>query len=421
MSRTARSTVLRCTSALISAGLAATALSAAAVAPAQAASSKGGKITRSEVIARAQYWVDQGVPYNQSGYHTDGAGTNYREDCSGYVSMAWHATQSYNTWTLPSTSTEVSKSSLLPGDALNHTEAHVILFGGWKDRAAGTFTYYAEQNSNVLTNKYTANINSSSVAGWPTSLYKGLRYDNIIDDPTQSTPSTYSGDLPVSGRWTVGAASTVGVFRDGTWALRAANGATTAVNFGQAGDLPMTGDFDGVGHDQLGIFRPSTSTFTVRHDDGSVTSLAFGQAGDIPVSGMWDNNGHAQMAVYRPSTGTCIVRHDDGSVATAALGQAGDIPIVGDWDGAGHAQMGVFRPGVNAGEENVIALRHDDGSVTTAAYGIKGDLPVVGDWSSKGRTAYGVYRPGSATFALSNLYAGTADTIFTYGNGGTWS
>ncbi|MFI6006479.1 hypothetical protein ACIA98_40015 [Streptomyces sp. NPDC051366] len=66
-------------------------------------------------------------------------------------------------------------------------------------------------------------------------------------------------------------------------------------------------------------------------------------------------------------------------------------------------------------------MRHDDGSVTTAAYGVKGDLPVVGDWSNKGRTTYGIYRTGNGTFALSNAYVGTADTVFTYGNGGTWS
>ncbi|WP_416237507.1 transglycosylase family protein [Streptomyces sp. NBC_00162] len=264
---------------------------------------------------------------------------------------------------------------------------------------------------------------SQGPGAWPhCSIGAGLTRGGLAPVfPTDTKPSTYSGDLPVSGRWSNGSATTVGVFRDGTWALRDANGGTTAVGFGQAGDVPMTGDFDGVGHDQLGIFRPSTSTFVVRHDDGSITSLVFGQAGDIPVPGMWDGNGHAQMGVYRPSTGTFIVRHDDGSVTTAALGQAGDIPIVGDWDGVGHTQMGVFRPGTNAGDQNVIALRHDDGSVTTAAYGVKGDLPVVGDWSNKGRTTYGIYRTGNGTFALSNAYAGTADAVFTYGNGGTWS
>ncbi|WP_157880270.1 CHAP domain-containing protein, partial [Streptomyces katrae] len=168
--------------------------------------------------------------------------------------------------------------------------------------------------------------------------------------------------------------SAVGVFRDGTWALRNASGGMTTAGFGQAGDIPITGDWDGYGHDQLGVFRPSTNTFALRHDDGSSNSLEFGNPGDIPVPGMWDHNGHAQMAVYRPSTNTFTVRHDNGSTDSVTLGNPGDIPIVGDWDGVGHTQMGVFRPAATDSDQNTFALRHDDGSVTTASYGNKGDL-----------------------------------------------
>ncbi|WP_406115862.1 hypothetical protein [Kitasatospora purpeofusca] len=391
---------------------------AATTAVATTSSSVDGQITRSEVITRAQYWLDKGLTYNQSGSYPDSSGRNYRTDCSGYVSMAWHLGASPSTQFLPGYSTEISRSDLKPGDILNSFYDHVILFEKWDDAAHTKFSYYSFGSTPVKHNS-NISINAATFDSHPNGDYKALRYNKIVDDPT--APSTYSGDLPVSGRWSNGSATTVGVFRNGTWALRETNGNTIAVGFGQAGDLPMTGDFDGVGHDQLGVFRPSSSTFVVRHDDTSVTSLSFGQAGDLPVPGMWDHNGHAQMAVYRPGTGTFVVRHDDGSVSTVALGQAGDTPIVGDWDGVGHTQMGVFRPGATTGSQNTVVLRHDDGSVTTAAYGVKGDLPVAGDWSSQGRATYGVYRPGTATFALSNAYAGTADSVFTYGNGGTWS
>lgn len=43
-----------------------------------------GKITRDEIMSRAQNWVDRRIPYSQT-QTTDG----YRQDCSGYVSMAW--------------------------------------------------------------------------------------------------------------------------------------------------------------------------------------------------------------------------------------------------------------------------------------------------------------------------------------------
>ncbi|MFD0279950.1 right-handed parallel beta-helix repeat-containing protein [Kitasatospora sp. NPDC127111] len=224
-----------------------------------------------------------------------------------------------------------------------------------------------------------------------------------------SGPELISG-TPVTGHWTGGRTSYVGLFREGQWSL--STGSTTGrpavtAAFGQYGDVPIAGDWDGVNHDQLGIYRPSTGTFALRHDDGGATAVAFGDPGDLPVPGPWDGNGHAQLAVYRPSTGTFAVRHDDGSVTTARFGDPGDQPLIGDWDGVGHLQLGIYRSGIST-----FALRHDDGSVSAAAYGAPGDLPVTGDWLGQGRTTFGVYRPSQAVFSLANAYGRTGDYVF---------
>ncbi|MFE2728450.1 PKD domain-containing protein [Kitasatospora sp. NPDC059327] len=233
-----------------------------------------------------------------------------------------------------------------------------------------------------------------------------------------STKQTITVTNPVAGRWTSGQrGATPAFFRNGSWALLNANvndAPTTQVSFGQAGDLPIAGDWDGLGHDQLGIYRPSSNTFALRHGDGSVTAVPVGEPGDIPVPGLWDGNGHAQLAIYRPSTSTFAVRHDDGSYTTAVFGNRGDIPLVGDWDGVGHAQLGIYRPLRLAGRVGVFALRHDDGSVSTANYGITGDQPIVGDWLGVGRTTFGDYRPFSGRFFLNRGYVGQSDLIITY-------
>ncbi|MED7951133.1 hypothetical protein PUR61_08315 [Streptomyces sp. BE20] len=160
--------------------------------PAHAASSPGGSISREEVIQRAQSWVTQGVSYDQGAFHTDSNGT-YRQDCSGYVSMAWHLTDSLVTQTLPSVSTEIAATDLEPGDALNYTAQHVILFGDWIDKSAGTFHFYAENNPRVLTSQYQGDLNASSLAGWPTSYYTPYRYNRITGtgaDVPATTPIT---------------------------------------------------------------------------------------------------------------------------------------------------------------------------------------------------------------------------------------
>ena len=193
----------RCLSGVVGAAIASASLFAAA--PAHADTTMGGSITRDEVMARAQSWVNEGVPYNQGAYYSDSNGS-YREDCSGYVSMVWDLSSSMVTQTLPSVSTQISASDLQPGDALDYTAEHVILFAGWIDQSAGTFTYYAENNPSELTNSYTGDLNASSLDGWPTSDYTPLRYDNITG--TASTTTTAATGTGTTAASTTTAATT---------------------------------------------------------------------------------------------------------------------------------------------------------------------------------------------------------------------
>lgn len=99
-------------------------------------SSVGGAISRSEVLSRAQNWINRGIWYSESNYATDIQGKSYRTDCSGFVSMAWHLQNSEVTWTLPNFATKLSSyDQLQPGDMIDHTSTHVVLFVRWADSA----------------------------------------------------------------------------------------------------------------------------------------------------------------------------------------------------------------------------------------------------------------------------------------------
>ncbi|CAG6390654.1 Ig-like domain-containing protein [Streptomyces cocklensis] len=178
-------------------GLALAAVTAAllCVAPAaHATSTVGGPITGAEMITRAQSWVTDKVPYDQSAWAPDPQGTEYREDCSGFVSMAWHLSRSLivtdpapydftNVNGTPNSAYDTgigSFSNLQQGDAMAYPHEHIWLFDKWTNKSTGTFTYYAESNSRQPTHGPTsANIHSSSLEGWPTSGYVGLRYKKI--------------------------------------------------------------------------------------------------------------------------------------------------------------------------------------------------------------------------------------------------
>lgn len=93
-------------------------------------------ITRSEVMKRARTWVKHRVPYSQRSYHQ-----GYRQDCSGFVSMAWRTGRSYSSRTIDDVSYRVPRRKAKVGDAVL-TPGHVAIFGGWKNKKARTYYAY---------------------------------------------------------------------------------------------------------------------------------------------------------------------------------------------------------------------------------------------------------------------------------------
>ncbi|MEU1857807.1 FG-GAP-like repeat-containing protein, partial [Micromonospora aurantiaca (nom. illeg.)] len=161
---------------------------------AHAASSVGGQISRDEIMSRAQYWYDNrgSIPYSQSGWYRDQGGKDYRTDCSGYVSMAWHLSASAWTGNLGKVATQISKTSLLPGDALNSPAEHVILFKRWINQSTGTFEYYSFGSTpvKIATDALTGG-SDGLIDSHPASNYVALRYRNVIG----------SGETPVRDPW----------------------------------------------------------------------------------------------------------------------------------------------------------------------------------------------------------------------------
>ncbi|MEU9130057.1 peptidoglycan-binding protein [Kitasatospora sp. NPDC048540] len=132
--------------------------------------------TRAEILARARRWVDQHVPYSMSSYWTDG----YRQDCSGFVSMAWGLGSSQTTWTLPDFADRITRDDLQPGDILLYNNpadpeggSHAVLFGGWTDAARTRYTAY-EQTSPATMTRATPYAYWSNSASYLPYRYRGL-------------------------------------------------------------------------------------------------------------------------------------------------------------------------------------------------------------------------------------------------------
>jgi hypothetical protein len=101
------------------------------------------------VISRAQFWLNKGIVYNNDGSYPDPQGKNYRTDCSGYVSMAWHLDHSRVTFdpdNLANVATLIGKNDLRAGDLMMAVgvgdQGHAVLFEGWDDAAHTKYSAY---------------------------------------------------------------------------------------------------------------------------------------------------------------------------------------------------------------------------------------------------------------------------------------
>jgi SpoIID/LytB domain protein len=192
------------------------------------------------------------------------------------------------------------------------------------------------------------------------------------------------------------------------------SGTAGAVAFGDPGDVPLVGDWNGDGVDTVGVFR--AGVFFLGNGTGGQADLVFGfgQAGDQPVSGDWDGDGKDSVGVYR--AGMVYLRNSlSTGVAQGqyAFGAPGDILVSGDWNGDGYDTTGVWRAGVFHLTNNNLRPTTD----VQLSYGDVADLPAVGDWDGNGTDTVGVYR-ADAFLLRNDLKLGPAQQTVRFGNVG---
>jgi hypothetical protein len=124
----------------------------------------------------------------------------------------------------------------------------------------------------------------------------------------------------------------------------------------------------------------------------------YGAPADVPVTGDWNGDGIRQIGVFRDGQWNLDLDGDGRFTnvdAVVQFGQAGDKPIVGDFDGDGFDEVGVFRDGqwlVDSNRNNEL-----DAQDKVFELGGAGDQPVVGDWNDDGTDDPGVFQPGVQT------------------------
>jgi hypothetical protein len=117
--------------------------------------------------------------------------------------------------------------------------------------------------------------------------------------------------------------------------------------FGDDAELPVAGDWAGTGTEEIGLFLPSKGAWYLDQNgngtwDGCRRDKClgtFGQRGDLPLVGDWDGTGKIRIGVFRPSTGMWYLdMNGNGKLdkcgvdaCVGPFGQPGDLPVVGKW------------------------------------------------------------------------------------------
>jgi hypothetical protein len=200
------------------------------------------------------------------------------------------------------------------------------------------------------------------------------------------------GDVPFMGDWDCDGIDTPGLYRqsDGYVYLRNSNTqgvADVRFFFGNPGDIPLAGDFNGDGCDTVSVYRPSNATFYIINELGAddtglgtaEVAYIFGNPGDKPFIGDFDGDCVDTPGLHRESTGLVYYRNwNSEGVADAIFlfGNPGDRLVANDWNGDGVDSPAVFRP-----SETTAFFRFTNTTGNADArfmFGEPGWLPVTG-------------------------------------------
>ncbi len=218
----------------------------------------------------------------------------------------------------------------------------------------------------------------------------GLRSALVAAPPVSSFFFGDPGDVPFMGDWDGDGVATPGLYRqsDGFVYVRDSNTQGVADReffFGDPGDVPLVGDFDGDGRDSVSVWRASEARVYVINELGgdggglgaAEYSFGFGNPGDTPFVGDFDGDGVDSVGLYRTSTGFVYFRNGL-STGVADLefffGDPGDQILAGDWDGDGDDTVAVYRPSTGrlyVNLENAAGTADWTGHVGTPAWVVR--------------------------------------------------
>ncbi len=221
-----------------------------------------------------------------------------------------------------------------------------------------------------------------------------------------------NGDIPVPGDYDGDGKTDFSIFRQGTgececlvtwYIIHSSTNNQVVFQYAEDGDLPAQADYDGDGKTDAAVYRPSNNTWYIQGSSAgyyTVSSEYFDEE-DLPAPADYDGDGKADIGVWRSSNSTFYsIDSSDEDLQTIAMSQSG-VPVSGDYDGDGKADYALF-----AASGGYWYVRQSTTStiVTVSGWGQTGDIPVQNDYDGDGRIDHTVWRPSNGTWYIRNSF-----------------
>src|ERR1043166_7315210 len=189
--------------------------------------------------------------------------------------------------------------------------------------------------------------------------------------------------------------------------------------WGQAGDTPVQGDYDGDGKTDFAVARPTASpspgsiVWWVTASSGlTISPVTFGIPGDVPEVADYDGDGKTDIAVWRSSDCNWYIRPSaaPANMITLALPNctSNDVPAPADYDGDGKADIAAWR-----NSDTKFHWKNSSDSLNynlPSSFGYSGDRPVCADYDGDGKANFALKHAGSWIILSPNLTSTTTTT-----------
>ena len=169
--------------------------------------------------------------------------------------------------------------------------------------------------------------------------------------------------------------------------------------------LTQSGDFDGDGIDDLGLFDSETGKWYIQTRGGKVLAngINWGWSGALAAPGDYDGDGKSELGIFDPATGNWYVRKLGGKVLLKGhnWGSSDSLPVPGDYDGDGADDLAVYS--ASAGNWYVWSFKRKRILGLDQSGGFSGAKVVPGDFNGDGKSDLAIFDSGTSKWYIRTL------------------